>query len=453
MATAIPLLGILFAATVWVPLLRGYLDIGGAALATLVLLVYLNRPAGGLRWTDVLSLSILLAAMALFRRWYCFSVVAFLLLAGIDTGFATVRGWVRHGWREGIRRAGPLALVGFWLNILVGVFATPWVRRVLTTDYADAYFAYKNLGSFGERVWAVVNNYGSIIVAAYILAFAVLAACRETRRVAFVVGGMPPVMLWHMLRTQDPGLHHCYLFLPAIVLLPSLLAARWLGGRPAVIRRSVVGVLAAWGVAAMAVMFVPEARPLYRYLRPAVSRLYCPPMTRNDLPEFARMLRAADDAAASTRRGRVTIVASSPTINQTMFKAADRSLQRPLFAENRVLYTTEVDRVNGFPLAVFEADVVVVAWPPQTHLRPEEQQSIVLAAERIHSGTGFGRAFDRLPGEFNLEGGVTVSLYRRERPIEPTDLNEFVEQLRKDHPTCTELFTPPPGIGKWPRER
>jgi len=192
----------------------------------------------------------------------------------------------------------------------------------------------------------------------------------------------------------------------------------------------------------MAAMFVPEARPLYSHLRPAVSCLVNPPLVRDDLPELERLLH---DAAGA---GRVYVAASSPTLNPTLFTTADRSLGRPVFPAGKLLHSPEVDRVSCFPIGLFEADVVVTAWPPQTHLRPAEQQVAVLPAERLYHGTGFGRAFDRLPGEYRLDDGVAY-VYKRVRPIADADVQEFSDRLRGAHPDCPGLFTPPPDVKKW----
>ena len=75
-------------------------------------------------------------------------------------------------------------------------------------------------------------------------------------------------------------------------------------------------------------------------------------MTRADLPEFVRLLRATEDEAATTDGGKVAVVASSLTISQTMFTTADRSLREPLFRRERITITTEVDRVSRLPYGI-----------------------------------------------------------------------------------------------------
>lgn len=311
LAVALPLVLTLTSTVGWGPVLRGYLDVGGAALATLALLAYLSRPAGRLRWTDVLLVAGLLAAMTLFRRWYSFFAVAFALCAGVDTGWAALRG----GWRKAVRRVGPLALVGVWLVALLASFAFGWVYRAATTNYADVYAAYKLTNPLAERVWHIVGNWGPATVA---------------------------------------------------------------------------------------------------------------------------------------------VAASSLTINQTMFICADRSLGAPHLDGRRVVGVPEVDRTGGFPVGFLRADLVVAASPPQWHLRPEEQQVVLVTAESLRLGRDIGTAFERLPERFVLtdpgwHGPVEVCVYRRVRPITGDALAAYCDRLRAAHPTRPHVFTPPPGTERYLR--
>jgi hypothetical protein len=437
LAVVMPLLLVLLSPVAWVPILRGYLDIGGAALGVLALLVYLSRPAGELPWPRVLLLAALLAGMAVFRRWYGFFVVAFFLTAGVDSALAMVRG----GWRCG----RPIVLTGAWAAVFLASVAGGWVARVAATDYGANFSAYKAALPLADRAWLVIDDCGPGTVAAALLGTLVLLAFRDTRRAALVIAAMPPIMLLHFLRMQDFAPHHCYLFLPAFVLLPGLALVRVLGAAPGWVRWPGVALVAAVGAAGMIVMFVPEARPYHQFLRPAVARVPCEPLTRADLPEFVQLLKATEDEAATTTGGRVAVVASSFTIGQTMFVTADLSLREPHFRRKRITITTEVDRVNGFPDEYFRADVLVVPTPPQTHLRAGEQQVVVLTTESLLNGTDIGRAFDRLPGEFRLADGVTVYLYRRARPIPPADFEAYCDKLRQAHPDVPAVFTPRPG--------
>lgn len=96
----------------WVPILRGYYDIGGAALGVAALTVYLSRPRADLRWPQLLGVAALLVAAVLFRRWYGFWVVAFLGLVGAECGLAAVAAAARRQWADAGRAARPAVALG-----------------------------------------------------------------------------------------------------------------------------------------------------------------------------------------------------------------------------------------------------------------------------------------------------------------------------------------------------
>jgi hypothetical protein len=428
----------------WVPLLRGYLDIGGSAFVVAALFVYLARPAGRLTWTDVVLLGALLAAATLFRRWYGYFGFAFLLTAGLETAVAAVGSVRRNDWREAAAKVCTSPLIGIWVLVWVSLFAFPWVRRAVTTDYADAYIAYQNLAPIMDRAAVTIDNCGVAATVVSFVSLIVLLCYSDTRRFGLFIATITPIMLFHVLKTADPNPHHCYLFLPAYILLPAVALTRVLRHVSPRIRWTAGAVVGAWGAVSWAVMFLPTARPLYPPLRPAVSRLQFPPMVRDDLPALTELFRATEAASADGKR--VAVVASSLTLNPTMFVTADRSLGEPVFPADRVVLFPEVDRVGGFPTGLFAADVVVVAWPPQTHLRPEEQQVVVLTARLLHDGVGIGAAFDPLPGEHRLGDTVVATIYVRSRPIWESELIDFETRLRAVHPDRPVFYTPPPEV-------
>jgi hypothetical protein len=120
---------------------------------------------------------------------------------------------------------------------------------------------------------------------------------------------------------------------------------------------------------------------------------------------------------------------------------AERSWNEPRVLTPRFVAVPEVDRVSTYPSHVCEADVVVVGDPPQTHLRPNEQQVVVLVAKRVLAREGMGRAFEPI-GEYSLDG-VVARVYRRVRAVTRDEQEELAEQLRIAHPRWPALWTIP----------
>ena len=444
----VPLVGTLLCPICWMPLIRGYLDIGGVAIVIAILGIYLSRPVTQLRLSHVVILIVLFTLLALFRRWYCFFIVAFFLLAGLEASIAVVRGWLSDGWRAA-RVAGrgiwSLGLVGLGLVLTLTTVATPWVQRVVTTNYADAYTAYKTKEPLGERIETVLENCGWGQLIAVGIGLGVLVFYRETRRVGLFVLLLAPIMLVHFLRTQNMGTHHYYLLLPMYLLIPSLAIVRLLGSSPHWLRVVVVLGIAGIEGLSMILMFWPVP-PIDRTLfAPVVSPLRFPPLVRDDLPELRQLLRYVDHQV-TTENGAVAVISSSPTLNTTTVQQANRSLQESLFDARRVLPTQEVDRVNGFPTNLFRASIVIVATPPQTHLQQEEQQLVLIPADVLLNRKSVGRAFEKLPESFALSSGVRVHIYRRTRTITVEEFDDFCSLLKLVHHETASFYTPPSGL-------
>jgi hypothetical protein len=425
---------------VWWPILRGYLDLGGAAFAVLSLVVYLRRPQGMLHATDLIAVAALLAGAVLFRRWYSFWVVAFGAVIAAEAAIAFVvalRTEPQIAWR----RLVPPVLVGGLTGIVLCLAAWPMVLHVAQADYADAYAAYRSPFTLAVRL----GNLGSLIGWPYIAVSAAatiaLAFSPTLRRPALLSVATGPVIVAHFLRTQDFNPHHTYLLLPSLVLPPLLVLAALFARWPGWAASLGIGSVLAAGLVGLAPQLDSRADGVRIYTGRITPAADCRPLQRGDLDEWRRMLRFL--SAETERTGeRIAIVSSSPTFDPTMMLSAGRSLREPFPALERCEEPWGVDRVAGFPNGLFRAGLVLVADPPQTHLDPGEQQTILLPARQLLDGTGIGQAFDRLPESFALDSGVTVLVFRRARPVNADAFATFQADLQHAHASRPHVFTP-----------
>ncbi|MFO0851415.1 MAG: hypothetical protein U0871_23085 [Gemmataceae bacterium] len=435
LAVAVPAAWLVTLPMAWPPVLRGYPDVGGAALALLTVGVYLGKPRRDLRWPDLLALAGLLVGMALFRRWYSFWLVAFVLLMGVEAGLAAVPALLRRRWLDAWHAVRPVLAVGGLTGLGLVLLAAPMVRATAAADYSDAYAGYKSAQPLAVRAAVAAGEVGPGCLLLAGLGLAAMIVARDSRRAGLFVAGMVPVMGLHFLRVQDLNPHHLYLFLPAVLLLPTVPAARELARLPAWAAAAGIGLIMVVGAVWLAPVLDERAEGLRGRLAPTAV---CRPLVRPDRPEVERLL----DALAA-EPGAWAVVSSSPAFHPSMLACAGRGLGRPAPAADRLLPTQEVDRVTGFPASLFRASLVLVADPVQTHLPDvREQQTVVVPARHLLAGTGVGAAFDRLSAAFPLHDGVTVRLFRRARPVDRAAFDAFCEELRAAHPDRPFVYRP-----------
>ncbi|MEG3147983.1 hypothetical protein U1839_25315 [Sphingomonas sp. RT2P30] len=113
------------------------------------------------------------------------------------------------------------------------------------------------------------------------------------------------------------------------------------------------------------------------------------------------MLRRLLATLAALKPDQVYVAASSQLINSSILAMGCRDMQPELCPH--IAVTQDIDRRDGFPRGMLDADYVVLATPTQYHVRPEDQRVVGVVARDIRAGRGLGLFFVRLPGTFALE--------------------------------------------------
>jgi hypothetical protein len=412
------------------PIVRGYPDVGGVGLAALVLWLYLGAPRP-LPVRTALGLGALLALLFLFRRYFAHWVVAFGAIATVDTVVGTLRAGA-------LRRAlVALALIAVAAAAAVCALAWPLVQRVLTTDFADAYAAYRPAAGLELVRATILDGAGILYALAPVAAAVVLLARRATRRIAGVLFGQCAAATLLFASVQGFGPHHYYVVLPGAVLLVGL-AAR--AARPALASAALAAFALAGGLAQVTT-FARAAAPLHAALVPLVPARRTAPMVRTDLAELRALLASVERTlAAAGPDARLYVLGSSETLSDELFRGARH--EPGLGFVGRVLPTAHVDRRDGFPANLLRADLVCLGLPAQTHLAVREQTVVAAPALCFERGLAIASAFRRLPETFTLQGGVEVSLWERVRAPRPEEVRELSEFLRQAHPERPFVFEP-----------
>jgi hypothetical protein len=292
-----------------------------------------------------------------------------------------------------------------------------------------------------ERLGAVIREFGLAPLALVGIALVMLLRQPAHRRTAAVIAGHLGVVFGVMSSLQAHDPQHWYLYSAGSLVLIGTWTAAVTGPMTAARRRLAAGLLLGVGAVATAAVLLPTAGTAADRLGPLMPGLRVRPKVRSDLGDVRQLLGRLDDEIRS-RPGYVYVLANSPVLSDQVLAFANLSLEADFVSPTAILAAAHVDRRDGFPQMLLEARYVLVADPVQVHLGADQQQVVVLPAQSFLNNRDIAAAFRRLPGEYHLDGGVTVSLFERVRPISDAELAELSDRLRTAYPDRPDIYGP-----------
>ncbi len=424
----------------WQPVALGYLDVGGVAIAALVLLAWLaaaGRRRSLVRW---LAMGFLLALLAIFRRWWAFWSVAWCAVIALEALWLllTLRPWT---WRAAARvLRGPSVAAAAAAATLLAI-APGRVGAILGTDWADYLVAYKRHAGIGGELAEAVGRWGLLPLALLALSVAAGLASRRTRRPVAMLSVQAGLIFAFFRRWQDPSPQHWYLYLPALVVLLGLLLARTAAAlrRPAA-RAAWIAVVTLCGVAVSATVLSDQPREgLWGRLAPGIR---IRPAVRHDLDEVRRLLTHLDQRLA-VAPGWVYVLAVGGPLTDTGLGFANLSLGTEFASPGFVLSSAHVDRRDGFPDNLLRARYIVLPEPVQAPQPPVHARVAAEPARCLLEGEGIGRAFRRGREVFLFDGGVRASVWDLARPLTADDNAALSARLRVYYPDRPDIWEPP----------
>ena len=369
----------------------------------------------------------------LLRRWYAFWVVSFFpALAAAQC----LDIYQRHGgvWRQYVTTIRNAVVIGLTFTLALFAIATPLVLRIIRTDYSDIYSAYRSSSSLLEAAEPLPLYFGWCVITCGLLGLAWLTVRKDTRVVGSFLIMQSFIIFGLFARTQDFGIQHYYLLVPGIALgIAVMIIGLWTQITTGWWRAASIGLVFAALLASSATIFYPRAASVSDILGNLVPQNRFYPLVRNDLDVLSHLLDRLDELELE-QLGGIYVLASSYTLNSTILQVACKYDPKRQFFCDRILQTNDVDKRDGFPILFLDASYLVVASPTQYHLRAEDQRMIGVLAREVMAGHGIGASFQRLPGEFKLDSGVTVWVFAKVRPFEKMDLTALVNEFSGYYP-------------------
>jgi len=424
----------------WSPVLFGYPDVIGVLLICMILFLFWKDPIEKLSFPRLIIIGLLLAFLIMLRRWYAYWVVSFCVALGIERVLSPFldKRFKLEDYLFSIKRIiiiGAVSVVSFFL------FASPIAMRMLITDYADIYSAYRYSSTVVQALTRFYAVIGFFYVSLFILGIFQSVRDRKTRSLSLFLVIQFVICFVLFSRTQDFSPQHYYLVIPTMIIFISIFVT----GLFSNLRRQIFKVLfvTCYGlllIVNFSVVFVPsvsEGAKKFAYLFPGIRHY---PFVRNDIAEINNLLNDLERLSTDGNEF-IYVLSSSGIFNDDILKNACSSNKQRYGFCNNILVSHHVDKRDGFPSHFFTARYVIVADPIQYHMRPGDQRVIGILADQVLHRSGIGSSFRKLPYESTLDKNVKVFIYEKNKPFDKADLENLSKLFLTYYPDRPEKFT------------
>ncbi|HET8625490.1 MAG TPA: hypothetical protein VFM14_18160 [Gemmatimonadales bacterium] len=386
--------------TVWAPTLRGYPDLGAAALVALGITAY-DRSLRGGRGAAVAG--VCLAGAALFRRHYAYAITAFFGAMLVDLAIALVAVRRVPGAASGeLRRRGTAMVVaGLAAGLVLLVLGWPFVWRTLHTDFSALYAGYERDLEYSIAFYVSMYGIGmcALALTGYRLGWKTGLIKRDLARFVLIFAAVSFAQ-W-VLIVRQTTLHYTTHFSFAVLLgvaalvwsIPERLVGwRRRGAEIAVAAFLLVNMIA--GLAPRGILETTRARWFF-----AAGH---PPLVLDGYDGFVRLIEYLRQVTRDDDR--IYVAAWSAAVSPRSLERVDR-VAKPSNGKRLAFWrsVTAVDSRDSYPLQkLLRSEYVVVPSPPQYHLPPDRQRLVRLVHDLFVNNWEMAADFTVLPEQFDL---------------------------------------------------
>lgn len=417
---------ILLLPIVEIPALVGYANISILLPGAIIFAVLLSLRRAEIQ-REPLILVAILCVLAVFQA----RTAAYLIL-GLFAGYAVFV--VIEGSRDRALLPDVLNLIQkFFVIGVVGAVVTlplffPFIKHALTYDIATAYSAYAQGFDFTTRLFIHASDLGILIYALFVLGlFVGLSNGQLLPHAMFCATWFFAAELL-ICCVQVIDLQHNYtMILPFAFAIMTLIAF-------VIERRKICAAI-------IFVLIFDFCQTFSATLNiPKIFHQPFPELVRRDINELKTLVNDINALTAGTDK-KIFILASSPLYNA-------HTLTKIFLPDNHdalpsLMNTADIDLRDGFPTQLFDADFILVAEPPQLHMRAQDQSVVVKPAEWLLNPSPISRHFkliDERTFAPDDSTSATLRLYEKISPLERSDI-DFAEKIFAElYPNNNELF-------------
>jgi hypothetical protein len=418
----------------WVPTFLGIPDTGGALFIALASWLYLQDTRLKQRWR-VPIIGILLAIAVLLRRHFTYGVVAFLgalvlqVLLEFGQQLHKNAGFV---WRNLVNWFVRLSLIALTVMTVLSIVAWEFTYTAMTRNYGSLYASWRL--PLTDMVERYIYFYGwltwAIVLLGFIAGMVTQTITIPIARFIALAGGI--ALLEWVVQLRYGNVFYSLHIAPLIVtgLTAFLWTVRLTVARK--IRPFILGSFFFYCISNLLFGLMPLHPLGLTQLERFGFALNMPPLVRPDYDEVTRLVDYLRQLAPSKVTAKPIYVVGTQRLQLSSagLRAAENILYGKEDSVLQVLAAPQFDSQDGYPLhPLLTAKYLVLpdtllTYPGQVTqvpvveewVLPQEQDLVKVVFAAFTQNWEIARDFKRLPMQFSLADGVTVSIYERIRP-------------------------------------
>lgn len=394
------------------PAIRGYLDVIVVVPIVFTLTLTLKIFKENANVSDYLLIGAMLFIGPLLRRWTLYFSVAYLIslfLVFLTKFFAHPKNYKKY--------LSGLIWMSNVILILIYVFKPEFIYGV-DMGFIGSLLAYKDPMNVFQKEWEQILGFGFYYFIPLIFGMGVLLY--DFRKSFYELFLLSTMLMTYLLFTnmQDMGDNQAYLVLPMLMFF------------------SIVGVykifkliknsrlkpcyllgLFSFQILVYLFVFIPHNQFLkIRYIFPDTTYY---PLVRSDIGEIDRLIQVI--SSVRNKDEKVYVLASSWILNDSVIENRVNELGLDDFAKN-VMFTTDVDKRDGFPEYFFDAKYIITSAFVEVHLYQDEQKNLYILHKFIENHPEY---YVKIGECFELENGVCGEIYQLQKNVPKEEIKNL----------------------------
>jgi hypothetical protein len=411
----------------------GYIDVFGVGFICFLYSSYYSDNELSLK--RYITLGVLLLVLFLFRRWYGYWIVSFMMVLffwQIYNSFKINRSYTA------ILKLITKFLVTVDVFVLVGIcIARSFFLRALLTNYSDIYSAYR-MQPIKNFLETLVTNTGYAPILVFIAGGYIAMYVPALRRFSLLILIQAIISLLYLLHTQNISIHMFYQLYPVLLFFMAISVVfflRLFKKKP--VSLIVSSLLLLYALFNFLNVFVPGLDANIRPFQLAFAQGRHYPLIRTDFSELHRLTDTLSDLEAGAR-GPIYVLSYSLLFNDDILRHFCLSQAGMGQLCKEIFFESVVDKRDGFPKQLLAARYILVRSPIQSI----ERQHVIedLSADFLYGGL-LSKSFDKLPYQFSLDDNSLIYIYRKHSPVPDEVINTLSKTFQTYYPLNKQLFT------------